>query len=182
MIIAAIYPVFLFIFVYRQRRTWLGLAIALCGTALLWPIARLVRYLVQQNAGEQTGVMFSNLVYGEMTLIGLIALWLVSMKRRTKQPLCPYCHYDMTGLPVGATGTTCPECGNTLKAEPMRPWMPVCHGCGMTLEKLDPTVSGQTCPGCGADESQFGNWTRAKALRTEAIAKRAAGNQGRSSR
>lgn len=186
MIIAAIYPVFLWFFVFRMRRTWRGAALVACGTLAFWPIAQ----LVQMIGGTVTGGVIAKLVYAEMILIGLVAFWLVLMRRPSSIPLCPYCRYNLAGLPTGSPDAVCPECGNTLHPELKRPDTPFCLACGHVLVGLDPDATGQRCPACGADESEFGNWKRARAVLAKAQADRARqrrrpaddGDHGRSAR
>lgn len=177
MIIAAIYPVLLWFLVFRFRRTWPGVAIFVIGTLLVWPVAR----GAQSVSGSIIGGVLANMVYGEMALIGLVAAWLLTMRRPPAYPVCPYCRYNLTGLPTGIPGSVCPECGQVLNPSPTDPTDPFCLCCGTKLVGLDPNASGQTCPSCGADECDFGNWTRAKAVRARADAARA-GPHGRSAR
>jgi hypothetical protein len=174
-IIAAIYPVFLWFVVFRLRRTWPGLVLALLGTAAVWPAAQ----VSQMIGGSVTGGVIAKLVYGEMTLIGLVSLWLVTMRRPSTHPVCPYCRYNLTGLMgMDEPGRVCPECGHELNPPPSRPEQPYCLCCGRVLAGLDANATGQTCPGCGAGEDEFGNWTRAKAVRERAAAERARGGDG----
>ena len=98
------------------------------------------------------------------------------MRRPPANPTCPYCCYDLTGLP-GEPGSVCPECGHVLKPSPEDPTEPYCLCCGHKLGHLDPAQRGQTCPACGAGESDFGNWTRAKTVRARAEAERAAAEE-----
>ena len=177
MIIAAIYPVLLWFLVFRFRRTWPGFLLALLGTLAVWPIA----HLTQTLSGPITGLVFSRIVYGEMALIGLVAAWLVSMRLPPTHPVCPYCRYDLRGLPIGTPGSVCPECGQALNPKSSDPTEPFCLCCGCKLASLDPALTGQTCPACGADESDFGNWTRAKTVRARAESERTR-RQGRSTR
>lgn len=174
MIIAAIYPVFLWLLAFRFRRTWPGFALVAIGTLLVWPVAQLAAAV----AGP-TGGVIAKLVYGEMTLIGLVALWLATMRRPPSYPMCPYCRYDLTGLPLDAAGAVCPECGQELHPSPTRALEPYCLCCGRLLKGLDPRATGQTCPGCGAGEEEFGNWKRARAVLARAQAERSRrGNTG----
>ncbi|MFT3685657.1 MAG: hypothetical protein QM783_12145 [Phycisphaerales bacterium] len=167
MIIAAIYPVFLWFMVFRFRRTWLGAAIAIVGTLLVLPIG----LLTQRISGATTGFVLSRIIYGEMTLIGIVSAWLATMRRAPGNPVCPYCKYDVTGLSLNP-GTVCPECGNELIPGNRDPREPYCLCCGQKLGPLNPSVPGQTCPSCGAGEVDFGNWGRARVLREQARAKR----------
>lgn len=171
MIIAAIYPVFLWFVVFKLRRTWPGLALAIAGTLAVWPVAQ----FSQMVAGSVTGGVIAKLVYGEMALIACVSLWLVTMKRPPAHPVCPYCRYDLSGLPSMKAGVSglCPECGQELNPRAVHPGEPYCLCCGTLLRGLNPDATGQTCPGCGADESEFGNWTRAKAVLARAQAERA---------
>ena len=167
MIIAAIYPVFLWFFVFRFRRTWPGLALAVVGTLMVWPVAR----FAQASAGS-TGTVLARLVYAEMALIGLVSVWLVTMRRPPTHPVCPYCRYDLSGLPATLPGALCPECGNELNPPPNRASEPYCLSCGRALGELDPAETGQACPGCGAGEESFSNWRKAKEVLARAEAER----------
>lgn len=185
MIIAAIYPVFLWFVVFKLRRTWLGVALAIAGTLAVWPVAQ----LSQMVAGSITGGVIAKLIYGEMTLIAVVSLWLVTMRRPPAYPVCPYCRYNLSGLPArkGRESGRCPECGQELNPKAVHPGEPYCLCCGTLLRGLDPNTSGQTCPGCGAVEAEFGNWKRAKAVLARAQADRARAkrsplDQGRSDR
>lgn len=162
MIIAAIYPVFLWFMVFRFRRTWVGIAFAVAGTLMVWPIA----LVAQRISGASTGFVLSRLVYGEMALIGIVSTWLVTMRRPPTNPVCPYCKYDLTGLSHDV-GTICPECGNDLFPGNKDPLESYCLCCGQRLGRLDPNTTGLTCPTCGAGEADFGNWPRGRYLREQ---------------
>jgi hypothetical protein len=159
-IIAAIYPVFLWFMVFRFRRTWLGIVFAVAGTLMVWPVA----LLAQRISGASTGFVLSRLVYGEMTLIGIVSAWLAAMRRPPTNPVCPYCKYDLTGLPH-QVGAVCPECGYDLVPGSRNPLESSCRCCGHRLGLLDPSSTNLTCPACGAGEVDFSNWPRGRELR-----------------
>jgi hypothetical protein len=119
-VLAAIYPVFLWLLVFRYRRTWPGVLIAVIGTTLVWFIADLIAFLGNEtnNGGP---AIFANLIRGEMVFIGVVSAWLCSMRRKPDHPHCPYCRYDLSGH-TAALPRICPECGQSLP--PLRPSVP----------------------------------------------------------
>jgi hypothetical protein len=115
LIIAAIYPVLLWLVVFRFRRRLVGLVVLGAGTLVLWPLATIVTKLGAVGlSGGGGGMLVAKLMWAEMFLVVLIggALWLV--RRPPAHPYCAYCHYDLTGLDTSQVQVPCPECGECL--------------------------------------------------------------------
>ncbi|MBY0309087.1 MAG: hypothetical protein K2Q09_10130 [Phycisphaerales bacterium] len=170
-IIAAIYPVFLWFMVFRFRRTWPGVALALSGTLLVWPAAEFARHA----PGNSTGFALSRIVYGEMVLIGVVSAWLALMRRPPGYPVCPYCRYSLVGLATDAPRAVCPECGHLLHPERENPAEPFCLCCGQRLGgAAGMSRVPERCPSCGAGQEDYGNWVRADRVRRRAAERRGA--------
>lgn len=106
MVLAALYPVIVWLFVFRYRRTLLGLLLAVGAVIAAWLLADLMVYF----AGGNNGQLLRLLIRAETVLLAVISLWLWSMKRRPLYVHCDSCWYDLRGH-TSASVVQCPECG-----------------------------------------------------------------------
>lgn len=111
MFLATLYPLCVWLLVFRHRRTWRGLLIAAAGVAFGFIVAFIF------GSFEDTGVL-AVIVRFEAVLVTAVSLWLWSMRRAIRHVHCASCRYDLRGLNP-TPGTRCPECGE--------PW----NGAGM---------------------------------------------------
>lgn len=140
MIIAAIYPVFVWFLVYRLRRTLIGISLPFVSAALVVLIAPLLQTMIGRSA-----VPLLPLLYAEAGLLLAVGLWLSLMPRPVPTgSRCEHCGYSLAGLDTAVQGALCPECGGDVTPPSLRK----CDTCGTSLANVDLSRRGQRCRRC----------------------------------
>lgn len=100
-----------------------------CGLHILalWTASGIGAYVGNLIAGDGDGlVMFVPIhvgfLLGALALLGWGAITSAASLSPLPRHLCPTCRYDLRGLTP--TASRCPECGNTVRAQPPEPPSP----------------------------------------------------------
>jgi DNA-directed RNA polymerase subunit RPC12/RpoP len=140
-IIAAIFPIFIWFLCYRFRRSAIGITIPFAAGALVMILSPLLKAFLLRSAEP-----LLPLIYAEAVLITGVGLWLATMPRKKdRDRSCRHCEYDLTGLDINVEGARCPECGGDITPASTH----TCVTCSASLHALDLTIPGQRCKKCG---------------------------------